>query len=99
MPTGLSSTSQPSMSRFARRGPCPCLCDGAGGGSGSRACPSFIAVGAFLKVAPYCGGGQQRVDATGLLEAVVGAETQFRSKFEVHAASDLAAQKSLVAIE
>jgi hypothetical protein len=60
---------------------------------------SLIILVLVVEVAPDLGGLQKFLDARGFVEAVVDAEAQFGSEFQVHAPRDLAAQIALVAVE
>src|SRR3954468_9000174 len=76
MPTPLSSTSQPCTSRFLGRG--------SRGGSawGGGACSSVIVLVVRLRhVSPHLLAAQERVDAGGLVEAVVAQEAQIGGEF------------------
>src|SRR5262249_48671725 len=100
MPTGLSRTSQPLMSRFSRlrwdlSGP---ACET------GRNRGSFILFVLFVR--GLCGQvlldrrcSQKLLDSFRLVESFVVAEADLRCKFQVNAACERAAQKFLVAIK
>src|SRR5215211_6122611 len=97
MPTPLSSTSQPLTSRFLGRG-------SRGGRPGAGVSSSITAslirlIGRLRHVPPHFLAPQQRVDARGLVEALVAAEAQVGGEFKVDAGRHLMAQVLPVALE
>src|SRR5262245_15776783 len=90
-PIGLSSTSQPSTSRFSRR---RCA-----GGAFNEVGESVIAVFTVLQIALDRRRSQKLLDPFRFVESLVEPEANVGSKFQVNAPGDLAAQVSLVAIE
>src|SRR5262245_19249455 len=88
MPTGLSSTTQPSTLRFSR------LRCGAGALSAA-----LLIVVRSVEFALNLRRSQKLLDSFRLVESLVDAEPDVRCKFRVNAARDLASQEFSVAVE